>query len=85
LIRIALEWFLPKIEKKIVKWHHIFYHGTKICRYFDFTRQTMYKMPFLDRIFYEKWSENEWWGHPDITIQIPYTPSWEDIQKMNDG
>jgi hypothetical protein len=84
-IRLALVWFLPKIENSIVKWEHIFYHGTKICRYFDFTRTNRYKIPFYDKIFYEKWSPLEWWGRPDVTIPIPYTPSMEDIQKMFEG
>jgi len=74
LIRLALEWFLPKLENKTVKWHQIFYHGTKICRYFDHSREILYKMPNKDCIFYDKWSENEWWGRPKTIIQIPYGP-----------
>jgi len=82
MIRLALQQYLPTIEKKTAKWEHIFYHGAKICKYFDHKRANILKMPFTDRIFYTKWSPREWWKRPEVTIPIPYTPTWQDLQDM---
>lgn len=87
LIRMALYWFLPKVESFFVKWQEIYYHGTKICRYLSPTRVNILKLPFYDKLFYEKWSPDQWWKRPWVTIPIPYSPiihqTLEDIQKMN--
>lgn len=72
MIRIALHWFLPKLENKTAKWEHLYYHGTKICRHFSLKRTNTFKIPFMDHITYEKWSFNDWWNRPEITIRIPY-------------
>jgi len=73
LIRLALHWFLPKIENKSTKWEHIFYHGTKISKKTFVTRTNILNMPDNDTIYYGKWAKNEWWNRPKITIPIPYS------------
>lgn len=75
LIRLALYWFLPKIETLKVRWDAIFYHGTKICRFLDFSRTNILQMPFYEVLFYGKWPPENWWKRPiRSTIQIPFTP-----------
>lgn len=75
MIRLALYWFLPKIEDSKSKWEHIYYHGTKICSYLYISRTNILKMPFTELTFYEKWSFEQWWNRPPVTIPIPYSPS----------
>jgi len=72
MIRIALHWFLKKIEQSITKWEHIYYHGTKICSHLIRHRTNILKMPDNDRLKYIKWNEMHWWNRPPITIVIPY-------------
>lgn len=73
-IRLALHWFMPKIENNTVRWEHIFYHGTKICRKTSLRRTKLLKIPMMDLIVYKKWSREYWWNLPEVTIPIPYTP-----------
>ena len=74
LIRFALTWFLPKMESKLFDNRHIYYYGTKICRYLDLSRKTQLKLPFYDTIFYTKWPIESWWRRPYPFIPIPFTP-----------
>ena len=74
LIRLALHWFLPKVERLIVPWSAIFYHGTKICRFILYNRQNMLRLPYYESIFYGKWTNDDWWGRPYHRMNIPYTP-----------
>jgi len=72
MIRLALHWFLPKLEKKITKWEHIYYHGTKICQHLSLTRSIQWKFPIKDLIQYQPWAYTAWWNRPTITLPIPY-------------
>ena len=74
MIRMALYWFLPKVENFSIKWQEIYYHGTKICRFLSFVRKSMLKIPFFDTIFYEKWCPSQWWRRPRFSISVPFTP-----------
>jgi hypothetical protein len=75
LIRLALYWFLPKVEKMRVDWNQIYYHGTRICRFLDISRKNMHKIPFYDTLFYTKWPIESWWKRPRYTLPIPYSPA----------
>jgi hypothetical protein len=73
--RIAIYQFLPDIEQLKVTWHHIYYRGTKICRYLDLTIQNKLQMHFTWHIFYTKWPSSSWWKRPCNQIPMAYSPA----------
>jgi len=77
LIRLALYWFLPKLENKLAKWEHIYYHGTKICQYLSHNRKNILKIPSSDQFTHQKWSKKQWWNPPLTVIPIPYKEDFE--------
>lgn len=82
-IRLSLYWFLSKVECYKVTWSEIFYHGTKICRYFDYSRKNTYKFPYYETIFYVKWPKQAWFRHARPNVSMVFTPDFHYKKSIN--